>query len=392
MLRERCSIEAHLYIDENVDFQQKPESDIPELDGAYPDWIHSGPWFSSRAYYAPWKSPLVGELSHYDANVVSGFGPAMAQFAGRPYFFLPTGGDLTIIPFISDSLCFYGGLRLSRTVFSLWQARGIKKASQIWSIPVPPFSSALRRLNVPKEKITDTFFPLAIDSEEFGDTSGKVIRSGMPQEIAAKYNFTVFHPSRLMIRDHSWLKRSGQWKANDILIRGFANFLARTRAKDAVLVLIDRRFSPDVKAARRLIQEIGIETNVAWIRAARPEGFLRNEMIDLYTAADVVADDFGVGWGWIGAVVMEALALSRPLIAYVDEATMPSSYSWHPILSAKTSEEVAGHLYQLWADAEYRKMIGTRGRQWIEQYHSYSAVTDVYMNHFARLRSDIQAT
>jgi glycosyltransferase involved in cell wall biosynthesis len=99
-------------------------------------------------------------------------------------------------------------------------------------------------------------------------------------------------------------------------------------------------------------------------------------MIDLYSAADVVADDFGIGW--IGSVVLEALAIGRPVLSYIDEGVMRSMYPWHPIVSCRTPEEIADCLLGLYRDPARRQEIGQRGRDWIKAFHDPSHVSEVY--------------
>ena len=297
-----------------------------------------------------------------------------------PAVFLATGADLTTLPFARRHLIVFpqppGSLRnrIGRRALAHWQARGIRRCAEVWAAPFAPFAGALERLRVREERIAPIAPPLLIDTETFAPRQvSRAAALGALAPDVGERDFILFHPSRLMMRDLPVLRETGQWKRNDMLFRGFAAFKARSAGERAKLVLIDRVVSPDRDAARRLVAELGITSSVVWLRPPRPEGFTRIEMIDLYSASDVVADDFGVGWGCLGSVVMEALAMAKPLLGFVDESVAARIYPWHPVLSSSTSDGVASLLERLWRDPEWRTSCGRRGRRWVEEFHSERA-------------------
>jgi hypothetical protein len=69
--------------------------------------------------------------------------------------------------------------------------------------------------------------------------------------------------------------------------------------------LIDRGASPDVDQAKDIVRQLGIEQYVQWLKGPHPYGFDRAELLPLYSVADVVVDEFGIGW--FGSVVIEGL-------------------------------------------------------------------------------------
>jgi glycosyltransferase involved in cell wall biosynthesis len=180
-----------------------------------------------------------------------------------------------------------------------------------------------------------------------------------------------------MIQDDPQLKAAGQWKQNDLLFRGFAKFIKQSAHTRSVLVMPDRTQSNDITLGKRMIREMGLEPHVIWLQPPRPEGFTRDELIPFYSIADVVADDFGIGW--FGSVVLEALSISRPVVTYIDENVMKRLYPWHPILSARTEEEIANHFMALYHDEKLKKEIGKRGRAWVEAFHSEEGTGPVYV-------------
>lgn len=368
-LREQYGWDAHLYLDENGGQQLLPESDDPELVHGYPAWIHVTP-NSVRYLLTPWLSPLIREWRGYDALVVSGMGPMLAQFAPLRTAFYATGSDLTIYPFSWRYQSLYKSWpkKLGQVVRGFWQRRGILRCTKIWANAYKPFTDALKLIGADSGRVSNIYFPLLLDIERFQPRRPEEL-SPLATSLRRQHKFIVFHPSRLMIRDEPLLRYTGDWKANDQLLRGFAQFVRSRPEVGAVLVLIDRPESRDMRLAQELIESWGIQHSVVWLQPPQQEGFKRHELVDLYAAADVVADDFGAGW--FGSVVLEALAVGRPVINYLDPEVVPRFYPWNPIVEARTANEIARGLARLADNPEWRTELGVRSRAWIEEFHSH---------------------
>lgn len=381
-LRRHTDLDAHLYIDARADRQQMPESDDPRLSNAYPDWIHKKNYISPSALLWPAGSQLVRDLSGFDLVVLSGIGPLFAPHLACPTAFLTAGGDLTVLPFPRRFLFSYATIRLKAyAIFAGWRQRvGIMSCTDVWTQPFAPFRRALQELGVPPERITRVYFPLIIDAERLRavpDVREK--ESKAVHEVARRFDFVLFHPSRMMLDDRPALRASGQWKANDVLIKAFAAFVNGAKVSRPGLVLIDRPASPDVMRAKTLIRDLGIEANVLWLRPERGGfGFTRDELVDLYSISDVVADDFGVGW--FGSIVLEALSIGKPVISYLDADVMAQLYPWHPILSERTVDGIAKVLERLATDEEFNRATSARGRSWIEEFHAEQPAGRIYVS------------
>jgi len=389
-VRERSDIDAHLFldaVDRRDEVTMRPENDDPSLRDAYPDWIHTGSYFTALSVAMPWRSPLVKEFQDFDLVVVSGIGPAIAQFAGRPWGFFVTGADLTMIPF---PLRFFSRWRTARGRLAMlgmgtWQRRGIRRADEIWGQLFSPFQIALERLDVDSGRVSKTYLPVIFDATGYA-RSANSSEDLLDREILSaleRSDFVVFHPSRIMMDDSQRAREIGQWKGNDVLVRGFAEFVESGIASAPLLVIPVRDASLDMGRARALVEDLGIEASVLWARPPRPSGFTRHELTALYSAANVVADDFGIGW--FGAVVLEALSLGRPVLSHLDEAVMQELYPWHPVLDAATPSEVAERLTALATDPEFAAEVGKRGAAWVHEFHSYESATAKYVEAFNAL-------
>jgi glycosyltransferase involved in cell wall biosynthesis len=386
-LRSDPGFDVRLFLDERADPQESPESDDPELAIRPADWIERLPILWPRTMIAPWTSAVVRRLRTRDLLIASGTGPMFAQFAGRPYAFLVSGGDLTILPFADRALLFGRRTVRARTAAAAtawWQRRAIRRATEIWSQPFAPFVTALQTLRVSRERIATEYFPVVADTERLANGNGDHAEAdAWVGEIRRRFDFTVFHPSRLMMNDAPTLRLTGQWKGNDALFRGFAEFVRRSGASRAGLVLIERSVSPDIERARAILHELGVAGQVLWLKPPRPFGFTRTELVPLYAAADVVADDFGIGW--FGSVVLEGLALGRPVLCFVDEDAMRQLYPWHPLLSTRDPGEIATLLHELYREPSRRDELGRRGRRWVEEFHAPAAVGRTYRERMRKL-------
>lgn len=378
-LRATSEIDAHLYIDDNADWNQLPESDDPTLREGYPAWIHRGRYRTSAGRLWPILSPLVAKLRTYDFVIVSGHGVQLAPFVRRPFIFYTTGWDLTVAPFPLRFLSRSRGLmqHASAMLNGIWQRRGIAAVSEIWSQPFAPFESALRRLGVPAEKVVPGYFPIMLDTELFRcDPKAATLPDENVRRLVDHYDFIVFHPSRMMMNEARPYVEAGQWKGNDRLIEGFARFVAANPQARPALALIDRSESQDRAAALRLIAKLGIESHVVWLTPPHDYGFDRAELLPLYSISDVVADEFGTGW--FGSIVVEGLSMSKPVLCYLDQRVMTTLYPWHPILAPRAPDDIATCLTELYRDPDGRKRRGELGRKWAEEFHSIDRAATRY--------------
>ena len=381
VLRAEKVADAHLYIDLRSDPQQLPESDDPTLKGNYPDWIHFGRYITPKTVIMPWLSPLVAELSKYDVVLVSHFGPLFTQFCGRPAAFFAGGADLTVHPFAREFLSlYYPSLhdKVGALFMSFWQKRGLRKMTQIWSQPFAPFRQALARLGIAHKQAEGAYFPVIIDPKRFAHIDFDQVKSEQARDLRARYDFILFHPSRLMINAHPKMRATGNWKQNDLLIRGFADFVRQNPAKRLALVIIDRPASTDTELARKVVAAEQIEDSVVWLKPPRQFGYSRDELREFYSISDAVADDFGVGW--FGSVVLEGLCAGVNVLCYVDQEAMAKIYPWHPIHSTHSRQEIAQVLNRLLVDVDFKTEHASRGPAWVAQFHSQDAVQARYVS------------
>ena len=126
------------------------------------------------------------------------------------------------------------------------------------------------------------FAPHAILETWADGPHGADLRSQLLMEHDA--DFLVFHPSR----QHWGSERDPNYdKGNDILIKGFASFVKERRPR-ALLILVE--WGQKVAKTRQLIDELGIERRVLWLKP-KPIRILA----EYIAASNVLADQFTIG-------------------------------------------------------------------------------------------------
>ena len=374
--------DAHLLVGRDDPLSWRPETDDPNLAGRYPSWIHEARWYNARDAVVPWRAPIVHKLREFDVVIASGSTPAFAQFAGRPWCFFATGGDITVRPF-PWTFRHRRGLppaQLGHGVLSAWQRRALRRADQLWLQPFQPFRDAVKRLGLDTHKIANAYFPLIIDTDTFQrDPSARFSNAPWVRSVVDRSDFIVFHPTRLVFDDSPAMRRSGQWKGSATLFEGFARFVVERRAGHPMLVLPNRRESEGVSEAKARISELGIGDYVHWAEPPRPAGFTRHELVDLYSVADVAVDEFGAGW--FGFVSLEAMSCSVPVISHIDKQAIKQLYGddwmWQ---TASNADELAGRLFDLAEDPSRRVELGAGCRRWIERHHAPAAAHGHYVD------------
>ncbi len=96
------------------------------------------------------------------------------------------------------------------------------------------------------------------------------------------------------------------------------------------------------------------------------------EAMEEYKKADIVADQFIIGWH--GNFAVEAMALGKPVVAYIrkPDVYLPSGLAC-PIVSANP-DQLRDALIRLATQPQVRFDLGVQGRRYVEQVFSLEAV------------------
>lgn len=391
-LRKHTEIVPHLYLGDKTNIHTNPEFNDP-LAKDQRDWVFFDSRWDPARLFKRLDFQFVNKLKKekYDAIIVSDVGVWMAPFVkNSKFFFWTTGADVTRIPFPSTFGFLYKGIKskLKAWYMAFLQRWGIKHIDYFMTQPFMPFQFALQKLSVPQEKVVNAYFPIIIDLKIFkfnADFKTKIDPSNYSK--LENFKFKIFHPSRLMIKKNSALYNAGQWKGNEMLLRGLSAFIDKYNTDDICIVLPDRSYSEDVDLFSGVVEKLHLQKNVVWVKGQTSEGFNKEEMVALYSSSDLVVDEFGVGW--FGSVVVEAAACGRPVMCHLDDEVMQQLYPWHPILSVNTPEKISEEIAKLYFDKEYSESKALESRRWAEEFHSQENAGRIYAEQIKMLLTHI---
>jgi hypothetical protein len=101
------------------------------------------------------------------------------------------------------------------------------------------------------------------------------------------------------------------------------------------------------------------------------------EAFERYRRADIVIDQLRVGW--YGVFAIEAMALGKPVLAFLhQDAVRRTEQAYEievPIVSV-TAETLQPQLQRLLAAHDERRRLGTAGRAYVERVHDIEQTTD----------------
>jgi len=133
-------------------------------------------------------------------------------------------------------------------------------------------------------------------------------------------------------------------------------------------------WGPDREATRDLVRHLGLEDCVSFVPFGDKEHFYEN-----VRQAHVVVDQFSLGA--VGLTGIEAMALGRPVMAYVKDDLAHRAYGTSiPGFNCATADDVSGAIARL---SPYELSDQSReSAEWVNTYHSDARIlkilTDVY--------------
>ncbi|MEM4335731.1 MAG: glycosyltransferase family 4 protein [Candidatus Anstonellales archaeon] len=155
----------------------------------------------------------------------------------------------------------------------------------------------------------------------------------------------IFCPSRLDF----------EIKGQDRLIRAF--MLYKSRGGKGTLIFVD--WGVDKDKAKEICKKI---KDVVFVGVME-----REELLNAYLSADIIADQFVLGA--MGLTSLEAMALGKPVIAYINEKLHQKLYrSVPPVLDAKNEDEIYNILIKL-CEIDILE-IGEKSQKWLNKYHN----------------------
>jgi len=375
-LRDR-GVDAELLLFNGEVAHFLPEND--SFDADRPEYVHPLAWGDIQSFATP-AARLRESLAPYDALCGSGNSPAFVHKAGRRLdVFMPFGGDIFFTPFLRY-------VRPSRYLprnisLALHQMRGIRAAANLFLCPTDDeyerHVAGVRYAGPRTYAMLPTVYTPVYNPEAVRQHLDTCVHFPRFKAIREQHKLMVFHHTR-----HMWTATDGccHTKGNDILVRGFARFLAQRPEADAVLVMFE--YGADHAATRRLTEELGVAASVEWFPVIP-----RKEIMAGLSLCDIASNEFHDGWIG-GGTAMEAMAMAKPILQYRnDEMNLRHFPELAPTVNVRTPEEIAAALNDCLCSPERYAAIGQAGCLWHQRYcidRTLNAFMDVLHDHEAQ--------
>lgn len=184
----------------------------------------------------------------------------------------------------------------------------------------------------------------------------------------------LFHPSHLDFKINDPGVHRNSSKGNDRFLRALLRAL--DEGLDAECLLLDR--GPDRAIARQMIEASPHASRFVWL-----PHLSREEFFATMAGADIVVDQFDVGG--LGGIAVEAMALGKPVLLYLNEACLPIVYPESPpVLNAFSEDEIHARLVA-GTDRQALVDLGLEAQAWVRRYHSWDTCLDTLLFYYALL-------
>ena len=360
-------------------FNNEPSHFHPTADTfeSHPGVVIKQLTWGDAAHFFKNRRQVYADLQPYSFLIGNGTAPAFLHSIGRVLdLFVPYGSDLYQLPFghIVHPL-----RQLAYWMMAWHQLRGIRQCPVIlFDKTNADFDRIFHRLNYRGKRIVSP--PPLFYSKEYDETLA-LNQSGNPyfsrlQELRSQNHLLVLQHIRQVWK---WQRDRWNLKGNDQLIRGYAQFLAANPSCKAKLLLFE--YGTDVKHTKKLIDDLELTEYVVWFPKT-----LRKNLMTFIQMSDVVVGELHHNWNTY-CVVLETLAMSKPLIHKRDDAYVAGAYpELYPMIHASSAGDVCHALQTVVANGPAMKDMGYKARAWFDKY-----CVEIPVRHICRLIDEKQA-
>lgn len=390
-LRDR-GVDAHVFLlGEHEHF--KPDAD--SYTDNYDDFVHEANWIKAGFFSIDPNSikAIQNDMAGFDLIIACGYAPFFLHRAGLKIdIFVPYGSDFYEVPFYfyGNSLFYFLNkidvvyrkitgqdivMKSLRKIglneiagkyrsykLSYHQASAIQEAKHIfcicqndhWKHLVDQIGThdLMRPVTLPVVYLSE------YKKEYIEQHTSNLVSYNFLKQVRQQNELVVFHHSR-----HAWKNSPNDLtqKRNDILIRGFADFVHANPATKACLVTA--AYGPDVQTSKDLIEELGISNHVLWLPVMQ-----RKEIMACLTLADIGAVDFGLSWV-TGGVLFEFMAMQLPIMQLRHDEMYEQLYDeLYPIMQSNSETEIKESLEDYLNRPDYYKDMGRQSHEWFVRH------------------------
>jgi hypothetical protein len=319
------------------------------------DWETIGWWYLSR-------KKIKKDLKGYDFILGCGYTPAYLFKANIHLdIFVFVGGDLILWPFYKIKHFPPSKADIGNYLYARAQKKGIEDASYIlmdytseeYEEVLHKFSFKGKRLKFPAPFIYLPQYNISLNNIKKSKYFSEFL------SIRNNFDFMIFHHAR-----HEWTNpdiEGYNYKANDKLLLGFADFLKQNKTVNVCLVLFE--YGNDVQASKKYIQELGIEAHIKWFPKMQ-----RRELVAGITLSDLGVGEFGYSWFSYG-VIFECMAFGVPVMHFRNDSDYTGHYpEMYPMYNANSSKQITDVLNQLISKPEGFRETGKLAQEWFMKY------------------------
>ena len=282
-------------------------------------------WFYRLCLSAKVVVSLTGALPYY----LRGLWPLLSVIQFPPFANITTGSDI---------------LELAREkgVHGIVYRQSLRRAAFNWVVTLPGALESLRRLKLANACFMR--FPMFLAKHEPTST-----REGP---------IMYLHTSHLDWGATDCGEGRVSMKGSDRFLKAFLRAVAD--GASARCIILDR--GPDRHLARQMIDDSGFSNHFEWRQPVS-----QSEMPKLIASADVVADQFDVGFfGW---TAWETMLQAKAVLIHVETLAAELLYDTPPpILSVHTEDDIYQVIMRE-ADRARLQDLGMRARNWVTHNH-----------------------
>jgi glycosyltransferase involved in cell wall biosynthesis len=152
-------------------------------------------------------------------------------------------------------------------------------------------------------------------------------------------------------------------KGNDILIKGFSDYLNKAVNKEKCLLIL-LEYGGDVQKSKDYITNLGISENVKWI----PK-MLRKDIMAALTQVDFGVGELGYRRWYSYSSIFEYLQAGLPGIHHRDDLFYQAKgFDLYPMIDADNTEDIAKAFKDFESNKDKYKEMGKSARVWVENY------------------------
>ncbi|MCG8422618.1 MAG: hypothetical protein MJE77_32280 [Proteobacteria bacterium] len=356
-LRDR-GVDAELLLTgwEKSHFLPREDADSPDEDFS---WIKSLDWGHPKRFFLTPAAKIRRSLAGYDVLLGCGYVPAYLKKAGLTLdLFVPYGSDIFQYPYPETQLTLSS---IYMWLLSGFQRGGLRDCRFILNTHPgepsvgPGTLGTIRKLG--RQAVHQPVFYVYYPSFRRPPQRSRVLPevADTVDRLRADNDLLIVNHSRQLWRHHIHFT-----KGNDVLIKGFAEYIAHTDRKACLLLL---EYGEDVDASKTLIRDLGIAGHVHWWPIMG-----RRSLRYVIDACDVVADQFCVGG--TGSTGWEAVSMGKPLMGYFVIDEYRRVFGWKDFIqpiNVRTAAEVTENLRLFEADPAPFLRRAEQSRAWFEK-------------------------